>query len=84
MVDLIHLIRRADAQSKGIESGSMDEAEILRELVWLILHNVPAGRAELARGPHAGQQDIGHENAPGDNPGAFLGFASNRWLLLVR
>ena len=43
VVDLIHNIRRADAQSKGIESGSMDDAEILRELVWLILHNVPAG-----------------------------------------
>lgn len=43
VVDLIHLIRRADAQSKGIESGSMDEGEILRELVWLILHAVPAG-----------------------------------------
>ena len=43
VVGLIHSIRRADAQSKGIESGSMDDAEILRELVWLILHNVPAG-----------------------------------------
>ncbi|RZK29065.1 MAG: DNA polymerase III subunit delta [Hymenobacter sp.] len=40
-LDLIHLIRRADAQSKGIESGSLDEGEILRELVWLILHPVP-------------------------------------------
>ena len=40
-IDLNHLIRRADAQSKGIESGSMDEGEILRELVWLILHPVP-------------------------------------------
>ena len=43
VVGFIHNIRRADAQSKGIESGSMDDAEILRELVWLILHNVPAG-----------------------------------------
>jgi DNA polymerase-3 subunit delta len=43
VIGLIHSIRRADAQSKGIESGSMDDAEILRELVWLILHNVPAG-----------------------------------------
>ena len=41
VIDIIHLIRRADAQSKGIESGSMDEGEILRELVWLILHPVP-------------------------------------------
>ena len=38
---IVHLIRRADAQSKGIESGSLDEGEILRELVWLILHPVP-------------------------------------------
>jgi DNA polymerase-3 subunit delta len=43
VVDIIHQIRRADAQSKGIESGSMDDGEILRELVWLILHPVPAG-----------------------------------------
>ena len=43
VVDIIHLIRRADAQSKGIESGSMDEGEILRELVWLILHPIPVG-----------------------------------------
>ena len=46
VVDLIHLIRRADAQSKGIGSGSMDEGEILRELVWLVLHAVPAGVLE--------------------------------------
>jgi DNA polymerase-3 subunit delta len=39
--DIIHLLRRADAQSKGIESGSMTEGEILRELVFLILHPVP-------------------------------------------
>ncbi|MBT2558450.1 DNA polymerase III subunit delta [Hymenobacter sp. ISL-91] len=39
--DIVHLIRRADAQSKGIESGSMSDGEILRELVWLVLHPVP-------------------------------------------
>ncbi|MBW3129769.1 DNA polymerase III subunit delta [Hymenobacter sp. NBH84] len=38
---IIHLIRRADGQSKGIDSGSMSDGEILRELVWLILHPVP-------------------------------------------
>ncbi|MBC8083839.1 MAG: DNA polymerase III subunit delta [Hymenobacter sp.] len=38
---LVHLIRRADAQSKGIDSGSMTDGEILRELVWLVLHPVP-------------------------------------------
>ena len=38
---IVHLIRRADAQSKGINSGSMTDGEILRELVWLILHPVP-------------------------------------------
>ena len=42
-LDIIHLLRRADAQSKGIASGSLDEEEILRELVWRILHPVPAG-----------------------------------------
>ncbi|OGX86990.1 DNA polymerase III subunit delta [Hymenobacter glacialis] len=46
VANIIHLIRRADAQSKGIESGSMDDGEILRELVWLILHNVPEGVLE--------------------------------------
>lgn len=39
--DIVHLVRRADAQSKGIDSGSMTDGEILRELVWLILHHVP-------------------------------------------
>jgi len=39
--DIVHLVRRADAQSKGIDSGSMTDGEILRELVWLILHPVP-------------------------------------------
>ncbi|MBT9392354.1 DNA polymerase III subunit delta [Hymenobacter sp. NST-14] len=39
--DIVHLIRRADAQSKGIDSGSMTDGEILRELIWLILHPVP-------------------------------------------
>ena len=38
---IVHLIRRADAQSKGIASGSMTDGEILRELIWLILHPVP-------------------------------------------
>ncbi|UOQ70844.1 DNA polymerase III subunit delta [Hymenobacter cellulosilyticus] len=39
--DIIHLLRRADLQSKGVESGSMSDGEILRELVFLILHPVP-------------------------------------------
>lgn len=38
---IVHLIRRADAQSKGIDSGSMTDGEILRELIWLVLHPVP-------------------------------------------
>lgn len=39
--DIVHLIRRADLQTKGIESGSMTDGEILRELIFLILHPVP-------------------------------------------
>ncbi|MFD2787298.1 DNA polymerase III subunit delta [Hymenobacter rubripertinctus] len=39
--DIVHLIRRADAQSKGIDAGSMSDGEILRELIWLVLHPVP-------------------------------------------
>lgn len=38
---IIHAIRVADLQSKGIEGGSMSEGEIMRELVFKILHPVP-------------------------------------------
>ncbi|KAA9339828.1 DNA polymerase III subunit delta [Hymenobacter busanensis] len=36
--DIIRLIRRADLQSKGVDSGSMEDGEILQELVFMILH----------------------------------------------
>ncbi len=35
---IIHAIRRADAQSKGIDTPTMTEADILRELIFDILH----------------------------------------------
>ncbi len=35
---IIHYLRVADLQAKGVEAGAMDEAAILRELVWKILH----------------------------------------------
>lgn len=38
---IIHFIRIADLQSKGIEGGNMTEGEIMRELVFKILHPVP-------------------------------------------
>lgn len=38
---IIHFIRIADLQSKGIEGGNMSEGEIMRELVFKILHPVP-------------------------------------------
>jgi DNA polymerase III subunit delta len=40
-VEVIHHIRVADLQSKGIDSPSLPEAEILRELTFKILHPVP-------------------------------------------
>ncbi|QCR21853.1 DNA polymerase III subunit delta [Pontibacter sp. SGAir0037] len=40
-IDIIHFIRVADLQVKGITGGNMAEAEILRELVFKILHAVP-------------------------------------------
>lgn len=38
VADIIHSIRRADAQVKGIDTPTMTEGEILRELVFTILH----------------------------------------------
>jgi len=35
---IIHAIRRADAQSKGIDAPTMTEGDILRELVFAVLH----------------------------------------------
>lgn len=40
-VEVIHHIRVADLQSKGIDSPSLPDAEILRELVFKILHPIP-------------------------------------------
>ncbi|GEO03654.1 DNA polymerase III subunit delta [Adhaeribacter aerolatus] len=40
-VQIIHFIRQADLQSKGIEGGNMGDGEILRELVFKILHPIP-------------------------------------------
>ncbi len=37
-VQIIKYLRLADAQSKGIDSGSQSEGELLRELVFKILH----------------------------------------------
>lgn len=37
-IQCIHLLRHADLQSKGIEAGSMQEADILKELIFKILH----------------------------------------------
>jgi DNA polymerase III subunit delta len=42
VVDIIHHIRVADLQSKGITGGNLSEADILRELIFKIMHPVPA------------------------------------------
>ncbi len=44
-VDIIHYIRVADLQVKGITGGDMSEADILKELVFKILHPVPRALA---------------------------------------
>ncbi len=41
VVQIIHFIRVADLQSKGIEGGNMTDADILKELLFKILHPVP-------------------------------------------
>ncbi|KOY84892.1 DNA polymerase III subunit delta [bacterium 336/3] len=38
VIQIIHFLREADLQSKGVESGSMEEGDILKELVFKILH----------------------------------------------
>jgi DNA polymerase III subunit delta len=45
VVDIIHYVRLADLQVKGITGGAMSEAEILRELVFKVLHPVPRALA---------------------------------------
>ncbi len=35
---IIYYLRIADLQAKGVDAGSMDEAAILQELIWKILH----------------------------------------------
>ncbi|MCC9167414.1 DNA polymerase III subunit delta [Pontibacter harenae] len=44
-VDIIHFIKVADLQVKGVTGGDMTEADILRELVFKILHPVPKAMA---------------------------------------
>ncbi len=44
-IDIIHCIRVADLQVKGITGGDMSEGDILRELVFKILHPVPRALA---------------------------------------
>jgi DNA polymerase-3 subunit delta len=43
---IIHHLRTADLQSKGIEGGGMSEADIMRELVYKIMHGLPKESAE--------------------------------------
>lgn len=38
VIDNIHHVKRADLQSKGIDSPSMGEGQILRELVYKLMH----------------------------------------------
>jgi DNA polymerase-3 subunit delta len=44
-IDIIHYIRVADLQVKGITGGDMSDAAILRELVFKVLHPVPRALA---------------------------------------
>ncbi|MPR36399.1 DNA polymerase III subunit delta [Salmonirosea aquatica] len=38
VADIIHSLRQTDAQMKGVESGSVQDGELLRELVFTIIH----------------------------------------------
>ena len=38
VLEILHLIRLADAQSKGAEGVQMPDGEIMRELLYKILH----------------------------------------------
>lgn len=38
VADIIHALRQADAQMKGVDSGSIQDGELLRELVFAIIH----------------------------------------------
>ena len=38
VMDVLHLIRLADAQSKGAEGAQLPDGEIMRELLYNILH----------------------------------------------
>ncbi len=38
VADIIHAIRQADARAKGIDTATMSEADILKELVFSVLH----------------------------------------------
>lgn len=44
-IDIIHFVRVADLQVKGITGGDMSDAAILRELVFKVLHPVPRAMA---------------------------------------
>lgn len=38
VADIIHALRQTDAQMKGVDSGSIQDGELLRELVFAIMH----------------------------------------------
>ena len=38
VMEILHLIRLADAQSKGAEGAQLPDGEIMRELLYKILH----------------------------------------------
>jgi DNA polymerase-3 subunit delta len=38
VLEILHLIRLADAQSKGAEGAQLPDGEIMRELLYKILH----------------------------------------------
>ena len=38
VMQILHEIRMTDARSKGVENNSVNEADLMRELVFKILH----------------------------------------------
>ena len=38
VMEILHLIRLADAQSKGVDGAAIPDGEIMRELIYKIMH----------------------------------------------
>jgi len=44
VIEIIAILRRYDLKSKGVDSGSTNHGDLLRELIFQIMHNLPQDR----------------------------------------